>query len=356
MDRPNIISANQRRLRFSISTTRQQLHGSLRMPFRQGLNRHLQAVSVQNLDWALGLGLVPYEDQALIDGLRRCQFEQLAALVHHDCSREGLELIANLYTAIFVLDDMLDDERSRIGSTVELASHVAEYLAATVANERRPRLRADVPSYERVVAVGDAFADLAVRMLELVDGDLDVFGRYVDGMQLYLHGCVMESAKRIERVTRLADYVDVRLRISAVYACLDCGAIAEGLQVPNTIWNDPAFARMRIACNLSVSYVNDIFSYAKEEHAGEVSNLIVVNRMVSGSSLAEAFEASIATCDEVMADYLDAKLELISRYMLDDSTRGYIRMMEGWMRGNFDWYNELRTARYTEYLTTAIPA
>ncbi len=356
MDRPTIISASQRRLRFSISTPRQKLHGSLRMPFSPGLNRHLDAVSVQNLDWALTLGLVPQEEAGLIAGLSRCQFEQLAALVHHDCSREALEVITNLYTAIFVLDDMLDDQSSRIGCTVELAMHVAEYLSAAVAAERRPRLRADVPSYERVVAVGDAFADLALRMLECVDANDVAFQRYVDGMRLYLHGCVMESVKRIHRVTNISDYADVRLRISAVYACLDCGAIAEGLDVSNEIWTDPAFERMRMACNLSVSYVNDIFSYAKEARAGEVSNLIVVNRMLRGLSVAEALEASIATCDEVVAEYLEAKLELTSRHRFDESTRGYIRMMEGWMRGNFDWYNELRTARYTEYLTTAIPA
>jgi hypothetical protein len=30
--------------------------------------------------------------------------------------------------------------------------------------------------------------------------------------------------------------------------------------------------------------------------------------------------------------------------------------MENWMRGNFDWYHQQRTDRYTEYLTTAVPA
>lgn len=354
MDQANVISATQRRLNFTISTTRQQLRGSLRMPFAGGLNPHCEAVGRQNLDWAVSLGLVPRDDFDLIDGLRRCQFEQLAALVHHHCDRAALELITNLYTAIFVLDDMLDDQRSMIGCTVELAEHVAAYLSAAVADEPRPLLRFDVPSYERVVAVGDAFADLAQRMLELTDRA--GIGRYVDGMRLYLYGCVMESHKRVHRVTRLADYVDVRLRISAVYACLDLGAVAEGFVVPDAIWHDDAFARMRAACNLSVSYVNDIFSYAKEANAGEVSNIIVVNRMLHGTSLHEAFEASIAACDQVIATYLDARTELASRHRFDASTRAYLGMMQSWMRGNFDWYNELRTARYTEYLTTAIPA
>ena len=354
MDSANIISATERRLPFSISAASQRLQGSLRMPFSSGLNEHVDRVRMQNLDWSISLGLVPEDDFALINALERCQFEQLAALVHHDCSLEALALIANLYTAIFVLDDMLDDERSMIGGTVELAEHVTDYLSAAVADEPRPRLRADVPSYEVVVAVGDAFVDLAERLM--ASAGREGLDRYVEGMRLYLRGCVMESHNRTDRVTRLADYIDVRLQISAVYACLDCGAIAEDLRVPEAIWTDPAFNRMRAACNLSVSFVNDIFSYAKESSAGEVSNIVTVNRMVYGMDLPDALLASSAANDEVIQNYCDAKQELSSRHQLDYSTRRYIRMMENWMRGNFDWYSQDRTDRYTDYLTTAIPA
>jgi hypothetical protein len=86
MDSANIISATERRLHFSISAASQRLPGSLRMPFRSGLNAHVDHVRVQNLDWCVSLGLVPDDDFALLDALGRCQFEQLAALVHHDCS------------------------------------------------------------------------------------------------------------------------------------------------------------------------------------------------------------------------------------------------------------------------------
>jgi hypothetical protein len=113
---------------------------------------------------------------------------------------------------------------------------------------------------------------------------------------------------------------------------------------------------MRAACNLSVSFVNDIFSYAKESSAGEVSNIVTVNRMVYGMDLPDALLASSTANDEVIQNYCDAKQELSSRHQLDHSTRRYIRMMENWMRGNFDWYSQDRTDRYTDYLTTAIPA
>lgn len=354
MDTVNVVSASDRGIPFTIVTPTRELSGSLRVPFRSGFNAHVEHVRAQNLEWSLRLGLVPEQDFELIDGLRRCQFEQLAALVHHGCSREGLALITNLYTAIFVLDDMLDDARSMIGCTVELAGHVAEYLCAAIADEPRPQLRPDIPSYERVVAVGDAFADLATR-LSAHEAPVS-FERYVEGMRSYLVGCVMESQKRVIRVRTISDYVDVRLRISAVYPCLDSGAIVEDCSVPASVWNDPAFRKMRTACNLCVSYVNDVFSYAKESQAGEFSNIVTVHRLVHDMELEQALAASIEMNDRVVADYLEAKRVLCDRHVITRPTRRYIRLMENWMRGNFDWYHQQRTDRYTQYLTTAIPA
>jgi hypothetical protein len=78
--------------------------------------------------------------------------------------------------------------------------------------------------------------------------------------------------------------------------------------------------------------------------------------MVYGMSLCEALVAASGANDQVIQDYFDAKQELGSRHCIDHSTRRYSRMMENWMRGNFDWYSEQRTDRYTDYLTTALPA
>lgn len=354
MEPVNVVAANDRGIPFTIVTPTRELSGNLRVPFRSGFNVHVDHARAQNLDWSLRLELVPEHDFGLIDGLRRCQFEQLAALVHHGCSHEALALIANLYTAIFVLDDMLDDARSTIGCTVELAGHVAEYLCAAIADQPRPQLRADLPNYARVVAVGDAFADLAVRLSSYADPI--GFERYVEGMRSYLVGCVIESQRRLVRVRSIADYVQVRLRISAVYTCLDFGAIVEGCTVPAPVWNDPAFRKMRKACNLCISYVNDVFSYAKESQAGEFSNIVTVHRLVHGLELEQALAAAIDMNDRVVADYLAAKQRLGERQVIGRSTRRYIRLMENWMRGNFDWYHQQRTDRYTQHLTTAIPA
>lgn len=328
--------------------------GSLLLPFESGVNPHLPGIEQQNLAWALDQRLILPSERSLIDSVRRCQFEQLSALAHRDCSRKALELIANSQTAIFVLDDMLDSATSIIGGDVEFATHVADYLSATVAAEPAPSLRIDVPRRDRIIAVGRAFHNVALRLLEYTDRA--GLRHYVDGMRSYLLGCVMESQRRQAQVGDLAEYTSIRLRCSAVYPCLDTGAIVEGFTVPHAIWHDSAFRMMRTATNLCVSFVNDLFSYAKEAKAGEVSNIVMVYRLAYGMSLEQAFAASIEMNDSIVSEYLDAKAELERRHRLDEGTRGYIKIMEHWMRGNFDWYHQQRTDRYTGYLTTAIPA
>jgi len=349
-----LLHVNDHKIKFGVPTPWGAIAGSLRLPFRSALNPHVTAARAQNLRWAIDVGLIPKHNPLLAEALARCQFEQLAALVHQDSSLDALELITNCFTAIFVFDDMIDDSSSEIGGNLELATHVTAYLSATVADDARPRLWPNVPGYQTVVAVGDALADVAQRLLRFTDRA--GIAEYVNGMRTYLFGCVLETQKRHTHVRSIADYSAVRLRCSAMFPCFDAGAIVERYSVPDQIWYDPAFQTMRKDTNLCVSYVNDVFSYAKESKVGELSNIVAVHQMIHGSSLSQAIHSSLAINDRVVGEYLDAKAELERTYLLDESTRGYIQLMENWMRGNFDWYHQQRTDRYTAYLSTAIPA
>lgn len=354
MDTATIISTSERRIRINVPGPWGSMAGSLRLPFRSGVNQHVDSVQQQNLAWAIEVGLVNEDDHALADALVRCQFEQLAALCHRDCSLDALRLITNCYTAIFVFDDMLDDASSEIGSSEELALHVTAYLSATVADEPRPELREDVPARGRIVAVGDAFANVAKRLLRYTNHH--GLRHYVNGMRTYFEGCVMESRKRNDRMQHVADYTIVRLRCSAVYPTLDIGAIVEGFEVADELREHPAFEVMMSSTNLSVSFVNDIFSYAKESSAGESSNLVSIYRDAYGMDLRAAMDAAMTTSDRVIEEYFEAKAHFELEHEVDADTRGYIKIMEDWMRGNFDWYHQRRTERYECNLTAAIPA
>ncbi len=354
METASIISTSERRVRVDIPGPWGSIRGVLRLPFRSGINPHVDAVRQQNTAWTIAIGLASEQDRELIDAIERCQFDQLAALCHRDCSLEALQLITNCYTAIFVFDDMLDDARSEIGGNEALAEHVTAYLSAAVADEPRPLLRTDVPARARIVAVGNAYADVARRLLQFTDKA--GLRHYVEGMRSYFQGCVMETRKRNQQMAHVADYTIVRLRCSAVYPTLDIGAIVENFVVSDEIREEPAFQIMMAATNLCVSYVNDLFSYAKESRVGEVSNLVTVYENAYRMNLHDAMLAAMRTSDRVIEEYFEAKAHLELATVIDEPTLGYIKIMEDWMRGNFDWYDQRRTERYDHHLAAAIPA
>ena len=353
MDQATIISINERRIRVDISGPWGSVPGSLRLPFGSGINPHADELQSQNIEWTKELELVD-RDGTFVSAIERCQFDQLAALCHRKCSLEALQLITNCYTAIFAFDDMLDDARSVIGSSPALARHVTAYLSASVADEPRPELDSKVPGRERIVAVGNAYADVARRLLAYTNRE--GLRHYVAGMRDYFRGCVLEADLRHKQVKSVAEYSAVRLGCSAVYPTLDIGAIVDGVVVSDEHRAQESFQAMRVATNLCVSYVNDIYSYAKESSAGETSNLVTVYEQSYGVPLRSAMQAAMRTNDRVVGQYLAAKARFTRQFGVDAHTQGYMEIMEDWMRGNFDWYNEMRTRRYTEYLTTAIPA
>ena len=104
--------------------------------------------------------------------------------------------------------------------------------------------------------------------------------------------------------------------------------------------------------NLSVSYVNDLFSYKNDVHLGEVSNLIMVLEAVDGLTRAQAFKRACYICDLVVLQYFHQKRAC---GQLDDHAQQGMILMENWMRGNFDWYMS-GTGRYVNVMLTHTPS
>ena len=150
----------------------------------------------------------------------------------------------------------------------------------------------------------------------------------------------------------LADYAAARTRFSAVYACLELGFVLRGLKLAAAVRRHARFIGAMKATNLSVSYVNDIFSYKKELSHGESSNLVMVLARARSLALDAAFSEACRICDQVLADYLDDRAAL---EQLGPDAGAATEVFESWIRGSFDWHVG-RTRRYAEVLSTHAPS
>ena len=298
------------------------LQGQVSLPFSPGRHVDTDRIGEESALWLRRLGLLGDHNAATF---ARARFFDLAGRVHHGDSRFACRLAADFIAALFVLDDWMDATADRASRHRGLAAARVEHLREAAHSGRAAAPR------DAGEGVAAALADLRQR--------LDAVGAPVEGwlgaLDQYLNGLVEEAGRRVEGFVSVEDYAELRAQVSAVDACLALALAAEGEMLPA---GAAAAARQT---NLCVSYVNDLFSWPKEQPLGERSNLVAVLRETAGLDPGDAFTEACRISDATVAAYFAAAPTGRAR-----------RMMEGWMRGNYDWH-ALGTERYTAGLSVA---
>lgn len=329
------------------------------MPFEAGLNEHIDDAQSHNSEWLEALRLATPNVQLNVG---KAAFHHLAALVYREEDEVGLQLATNFITFLFLFDDMADSSQSTIGANVEVMTQATDVLMKGVEGhwsspgdadhiDVSPRLR------RKIERLQNALADITARMKSFtIDGAAPDLTYYVEAMREYFEGNIAEAQSRCEARGQyfradIWSYTNLRLAVSAVHPCLELGCITRRFQVSRQARDAWQFKAMRRACNLSVSYVNDIFSYRKEALAGETSNLLIVLASSGGyASSQQALDKSCQVCDDVLFDYFAAGEALTKAAGVEQ----YARLMESWMRGNLEWYLA-RNERYLGSSSTDVP-
>jgi hypothetical protein len=302
------------------------LHDQLWMPFRSGRHAATDAIVPAHFDWLDHHGL---RDARSAPTFARARFHELAGLVYHDEDAETLRLAADFIATLFVFDDLMDTD----GDPARRDPRAAQVAADTVRRAARSG-RAPRGSLTGVTAVASGMADLTLRLARR-GGCLD---GYLGEVDVYLEGVVEETRRRAAGFTSVSDYAAVRVAFSAVYACVELALAARGTSL------DPELRPLARLANLSVSWVNDVWSWPKERALGERSNLVAVLMDTEGRSERDAFHQACRRCDDVVTDYLDAREHHRAAPALG--------LLEAWMRGNLDWH-AVGTARYRAHLSVA---
>lgn len=315
---------------------------ALLMPFRGGDNPRASAARRHNFDWLVRMGIMSPGDSTW-DGIEKAAFHTLAALVYKTETEAELSIITDFITFLFVFDDMVDCAHSRLGTDAELVAHVGEMLMMGVLGHQAfagaaDELQLSACHRRKLVGLQNALADITRRLLDIT-GDRAALDHYIESMTDYFDGNVRESELRQTAENQdVTEYAALRLSVSAVYPCLEIGAILRGVNVPAEVRASHAFKEMRKACNLNVSYVNDLFSYRKESLAGETSNLVYVLKSARALSTKTALDSAAHISNMVVEGYLD----IACSRTWDEGTRAYLVLMQSWMRGNMDWYIEVK--------------
>lgn len=299
------------------------------------MGRHgaTEQVASESVEWACAFGLV--DSSQRLQRLQRADAAGLAGRACPDGSVEGLRLLTDLISWLFVMDDACDEDGlgtdpARLGPAISTLLDVLDRCGDP-----------DVAP-PTVGPLGDALHDLCRRARRHDHAALLL--RFVSQLREYLLALLWEAANRERRrVPEVAEYVQLRRHIGGVHPCLTLTDLAS-TRPPGSAQraNQGLIALDLLAVDL-VCWCNDLFSYGKESRADpDAHNLVTVIAQDSDADEATALRSAAHRFNQGLATYLDAEEALLAGG--GDELRPALATRRNWVRATYDW--SVVAARY----------
>ncbi|MEK8109983.1 terpene synthase [Micromonospora sp. M12] len=252
----------------------------------------------ESIEWARAFGLV--DSSQRVHRLQRADAAGLAGRACPEGTVDGLRLLTDLISWLFVMDDACDEDGlgadpARLGPAISTLLDVLDRCGD-------PDI---VPP--AVGPLGDALHDLC-RRTRLHD-HAALLLRFVSQMREYLLALLWEAGNRERRrVPEVAEYVQLRRHIGGVHPCLTLTDLASTRPSGSTQRADPGLVALDLLTVDLVCWCNDLFSYGKESRAGpDAHNLVTVIAQDSQADEVTALRTAADRFNQGLATYLDAE-------------------------------------------------
>ncbi|MFI5832927.1 terpene synthase [Micromonospora sp. NPDC051300] len=296
-------------------------------PFAARRHPAVDRVAAASADWARDLGLV--DDPAGQRRLAGAHAAELAGRACPDATVDGLRLLTDLITWLFVVDDACDDGDLGVDPT-RLAPTVATLLTAL---DRHGDPAAPAPTDAGPLAV--ALHDLCRRARDVRRPALLL--RLVSQLREYLLALLWEAANREHRrVPGVAEYVQMRRHTGGVRPSFTVTDLAHPARPGPARRADPALAALDVLATDLVCWCNDLFSYDKERGVAPGShNLVTTIAGETGQGEEAALRAAAARFNATLDVYAERDAALVAA--ADDGTRAFLATRRDWVRATYDW-------------------
>ncbi|MEV3932572.1 MULTISPECIES: terpene cyclase [unclassified Streptomyces] len=315
-------------------------------PFPQRSNPHVDHTREHLDTWTRRTGLVHRESAR--QRFEQADFGAFVGMVYPTADGEHLDLVADWFVWLFLVDDQLDD--GDLGRSPERVRDVVERMRAVV-EDGAPGPRPDEEAPAALVALADLWERTIPRAAP------HWRARFTWHLMTYLTtATTWEAGNRAAGIVPSeAAYTAGRRHTGAIHVCMDLIEIVAGVEAPESVHNDARFiTALEASCNV-VCWANDVYSYEKEQVLGEIHNLVHLVRHHRGYGKQQALEHVCAEIATETTRFLTAEGELLALYPeLAGLLVPYLDGMRSWMRGNLDWsrqtprYNPADVSQYAE--------
>ncbi|KAL1697045.1 isoprenoid synthase domain-containing protein [Schizophyllum commune] len=173
------------------------------------------------------------------------------------------------------------------------------------------------------------------------------FRRFLKHCDDYIEAVSVEAQLREEgRVLSHKDFIPLRRENSAIRLCFGLFEYCLGIDLPDYVFEDPAFQEIYWAGADLVCWHNDLYSYNMEQAKGLSGNNIVTVLMQERNLDIQSVADYLGDLTkELMAQYTRGRANLPSwGPEIDAAVARYADAVGFWIRGNIDWSFE--TSRY----------
>ncbi|TFY60033.1 hypothetical protein EVG20_g7573 [Dentipellis fragilis] len=300
---------------------------SLSTPFKGSTNPHWKKAAAESRAWINSYNMFTDRKRAFF--VQGCN-ELLVSHTYPHAGFDEFRTCCDFVNLLFVVDEVSDDQN---GADARLTGEV--YL-----NAMRD------PNWDDGSKLAKMTKEFRARLLRSTGPN--AFRRFLKHSEDYID-CVAKEAEYRERgeVLDMEAFKHLRRENSAIRLCFGLFEFTLGIDLPDSVFEDPVFSSMYWAAADMVCWANDVYSYNMEQAKGHTGNNIVTVLMkATGLDLQGASDYIGEYYKVLMERYLadKARLPSFGSPALDRDVARYVQAMEYWPIGNLEWSFE--TNRY----------
>jgi 5-epi-alpha-selinene synthase len=292
---------------------------------------HVAKIQRRSIEWGDEFQL--FRDPKMRAKFAGARFGWLVSRCFHYGSEARLQAITDLTTWIFVEDD--DCDEGPAGSN-------PDYLQTTYDRLRR-YLSGALPLARAPLDL--AFHELSGRLARLAPDDA-WHKRICQTLSDYFDSSVWEAENRkSSRGPSVGGYRSMRRLTGGLPIYIDLIELAMGESLPIAMRRNPLVMELANITNDVTCWHNDIYSFAKEKHAGDVHNLIHCLQSEHRMDRAQATALAVKTCDAEVERFIGlVEALLFAGERPPEAVFRYVTALSAIIQGNVDWSYE--SARY----------
>jgi 5-epi-alpha-selinene synthase len=304
---------------------------TLYCPFEPALHPFADAIGEQSIEWALELRMIT--EKHVVQVVRDVQFDLLVGQAYPNASLNDLRFISDWSMWLLLWDDVCGGPGICDQPRKQAAIHrrLLDILNG-----------ASVTDLDHPLVYG--LHDIRQRMEDRLSSIS--MQRFIRAVAESFYASVWEAHNRAhKRIPDVAIYLQKRVLTSALFTYLEIFEITHGFVLSLEMRCHAAIQELGRKANNIICWCNDIISYQKEMHQGDVHNLVLLLQHAHDIDLQEAIDRVATLHDAEVHAYLqlESSLPALGLSMSTD-IKQYLALLRSWMSANMYW--SLLSGRY----------